>query len=1133
MKYKFLRQIINMSKYCAYGVVMQVVLAGVLLANTTGHAQQKSINEIYVNMQLENASIGDALKEIEDKTGFQFVYNEKILKKKEKLSFSGNQTLGDLLRDMSQSMKVQFKRIDENIHINTPRKNQSMVEEEYFGRALADILVKGKIVAMESGETLPGVNVLEKGTTNGTITDLDGNYSLTVNEEAILTISYIGYSTIEVPVNGRNTIDIKMAEDVEQLEEVVVIGYGSVKKSDLTGSVSSLKEEDFGKGVNTNIDQMIQGKSAGVQVIQNNAQPGGGVSIRIRGSSSINAGNDPLYVVDGLPLSGGNVVNEDGTRYTGTRAPRNPLNTINPSDIASIEILKDASATAIYGSRGANGVIMITTKKGASGRMKIDYNGYYGVQTVAKKLDMLNPEDYMRVLNDIIADGGGEPGADVTGIEDGGTDWQDALTQSAAVQSHGLSFSGGDESNKYFASLNYFNQEGVVKSSGFQRLSARLNLEHTTKDKFKYGINMTTSFTQDDYVPNGSGINEDAGSIYGAINFDPTLALRDANGDYSISPFISIDNPLALAYGKNANTNNYRTLGSVYGEYFFMPSLSLKLNLGGDIENSRRDVFINELTKDGRAKGGIASVYQGTKSNYVIEGTLNFNKDINDSHSIAAVGGVTTQKFLLDRLSAGVSNFASNATQTYNLGLGDELQNFVGSNRVTNRLMSFFGRVNYSMYNKFLITASMRADGSSRFGQNNKYGYFPSVAVAWKLANEDFISNMGVFSDLKLRTSWGRTGNQEIGNFNSITTFGGGPTAIYEGQPVTTSDPSRIPNPDLKWETTEQVNVGIDYGFLDNRINGSLEFYTKTTSDMLLNVPVPSSTGFGSVLQNVGEIKNTGMDFNISSRNLVGEFEWTTTLNFSTVKNEVIDIGRDEPIISGGLAWASDMAIIQPGQPLFSFYGYEVEGVWQTDDDFNETTDNVSPGSMKYKDQNGDGRVDFEDRVIIGNSFPDFNWGLSNTFNYKGLELFLFLEGVQGIEMYNTNLAESYFPISFRRNKYAELYLNRWTPSNPTNEYPSFVDPTDQGVKAVNTKTLEDASYIRLKTIRLTYNIPSANVSFLRSAQVFVSATNLFTITDYSGYDPASNTNGDANFRIDYNSYPLNKTIMVGLNVGF
>ena len=1111
---------------------LKMKLTTLLLILTLFQVQANTYSQnTKITLNLENTTVENVFKEIESVSQFSFLYNHKKVDLKRIVSVSGDKKeIGLILELLFKDTDVYFVVKKKQIILKTGRQKKTGSDNKIKEQQNQ---INGTIIDT-NGQPLPGANILVKNTNNGAQTDFDGNFILNnVASNATLLISYIGFVSQELELNGKTSVSITLVEDNALLDEVVVIGYGSVKKSDLTGSVSSLQEKDFGRGVNSNIDQMIQGKSSGVQVVQNSAQPGGGLSIRIRGSSSINAGNDPLYVVDGLPLDGGNIVPEGGNSFVTNRTPRNPLNSINPSDIASIEILKDASATAIYGSRGANGVILITTKSGSSGKMKVNYTSYYGTQTVANKLNMMNPQDYKRVLNDILAEGGGESGADVTDIVNGGTDWQEAIFRDAAVQSHSLSFSGGNEVDKYFSSFNYFSQDGVIKSSGFERLSARLNLEHNVEGKFKYGVNLTTSFSKDDYIPTGDGINENAGAIYATINFDPTLPTIDENGVHPLSPFISTDNPLALIKGKEATTNTYRTLGSVYGEYNILPSLSARLNIGGDIANSRRDVFINELTQDGKAFGGVATILQGTKSNYVFEGTLNYKKEFNKDHVLTALTGASTQKFILQSLVAGTQNFPSNVTQTNNLSLGDNTQNIVNSNKETNKLISFFGRFNYSLFDKFLVTASYRADASSRFGTNSKWGYFPSAALAWKLSKEKFIEDSNTISDLKLRVSWGQTGNQEIGNYNSLSTFGSGPIVVYNGLPVISSVPTRIPNSNLKWETTEQFNVGVDFGLFKNRISGSLDYYTKNTKDLLFNLPVPPTTGFGSVLTNIGEVKNSGVDFNINTRNFVGEFEWSSSFNISTVKNEVVNIGRDERIITGGIAWAQGISIIEPGKPINSFYGYEVEGVWQTNDDFTVTDDPVQPGDLKFTDQNGDRQVTPDDRVVLGNSVPDFNWGFSNTFRYKGFELFVFFEGVEGVKMFNTNLAESYFPISFRRNKVADLYLNRWTPSNPTNTYPSFVTPNSQAGKQVNSRTVEDASYLRLKTLRISYNVPSNNIKFLTDLQVYVSGSNLFTSTDYSGYDPASNTNGNSNLRIDYNAYPLNRTFTLGINAGF
>ncbi|WPP51895.1 SusC/RagA family TonB-linked outer membrane protein [Catalinimonas niigatensis] len=994
--------------------------------------------------------------------------------------------------------------------------------------------ITGKVTSEEDGEALPGVNILVKGTTIGTVTDVDGNYRINVpDNNAMLVFTSIGFVSEEIAVNNRTEINVQMLPDIKSLSEVVVVGYGTQKKSDLTGAVTSLRSEDFNQGVVTSVDQMIAGKAAGVQVVQNSAEPGGGISINIRGSGSINAGNSPLYVIDGLPIDNSAAVAGVGERFTTSRTTRNPLAALNPADIESIEILKDASATAIYGARGANGVILITTKNGTAGRFKVNYNGYYGAQNIANKIQLLNPEQYRDVMNDIIDEGGGTPDQLVTDIQNGGTDWQDEIYRSSApVQDHNLSFSGGNEDTQYLLSLNYFSQDGVVKSSSFERYGARLNLRHSEGERFNVGVNLNTNYIRDDFVPFGYALNEHSGAIYAAYNYDPTLSVRDSEGNYTQSRQINVDNPLALVYGKDAISNTYRTFGNVYGEYFILPELSAKINIGGDISNQQRNVYIDRSTIDGFAAGGIGTILSGKKANYLIEGTLSYNKTINN-HSISGVLGVTTQKFTTERFSAESRSFPSDATQTYNLELGDPNLDVVTSGKADNRLLSYLGRINYVFQDKYLFTASFRADGSSRFGANNKFGYFPSLALGWKLHEEGFFGSLEEhISTLKVRASWGQTGNQEIGNYQSITTFGTGPLAVFNDTQVATTDPARIANPDLKWETTEQLNVGLDFGILEDRISGGVEWFQKHTYDMLLALPIPRSTGYSSRMTNIGEMKNSGFEFSLTSNNLNGPLSWVSNVALTTVNNEVMDLGGIEQIITGSAGQTSQIGIIEEGQPVYSFYGYQVDGIWQTGDDFDVTMDNVLPGDIKYRDINGDGTVNADDRVILGNSIPDLIWSFGNTFSYKGLELYVFFEGVEGVQMLNQNLVETYFPTGLRRNRYAEPLLNRWTPENPSNVYPSFVRPTAQGEKRVNSTTVEDASYLRLNTVKLSYQLP-INTDFISGASVYVTGQNLFTLTDYSGVDPAVNGNGNANFRIDWNPYPLARTYIVGVNLNF
>ncbi|MGQ7868738.1 SusC/RagA family TonB-linked outer membrane protein [Sunxiuqinia sp. sy24] len=1088
-----------------------------------------------ISLSMKNATVKEVIEHIEDETEFYFMlkYDDYLLDKKVDLNYK-QANISEVMDELFDKEKYEFKIIDRYIAISPIGEDVVALQQDGISGTVTD----------ENGEPLPGVTVLIKGTTKGTVTTIDGSYNISnVTKENVLVFSFVGMISQEIKVGEQSNINILMLADAIGVEEVVAIGYGVVKKSDLTGSVSSLNEDDMNTGAVSSVDELIQGRTPGVQVTQASAEPGGGMSIQIRGAGSINASSSPLYVVDGLPIDNGQVLSGTGADIPSSRAPRNPLSSINPSDIESIEILKDASATAIYGARGANGVIIVTTKSGKDGTFDVNYSGYAGVQTPANLVDLLSAEEYMQVMNDILADGGGNPEEAVTGIQNGGTNWQKEITRNAMVQSHNLSFSGGNKNTKFYSSLNYFDQEGIVTNSAFKRYDARLNLQHKV-NKFTLGANFTTSYTQDDYVVFGYAGNEEAGALYAALNFDPTISVYNENGTYQISPYITTDNPLALANGKAGFGNSYRTLGSFFGQYEILPGWTAKLNGGFDVQNSRRDVYVDRTTKNGAGAGGIGSIIQGIKTNYLFEGTTTYIKDFDQDNSMTFMGGVTYQSFNTDRTTMTARNFPNDITKTWAMQAADPTLYGESSNKATYKLLSYIARVNYNLKNKYLFTATFRADGSSRFGESNKFSYFPSVAGAWKMHDEDFIKDLDVFSLLKFRTSWGITGNQGIGNYQSLTTFATGPEAVLNGQQTTTIDPSRIGNPELKWETTKQLNFGFDMGFLDNRIYATIDYYTKETTDMLLALPIPSSTGFTSILQNIGSIRNRGFEFMIETRNFVGDFKWNTNFNFSTIKNEVLDLGPIPEIIHAGAGWTNGIALIREGEPLNSFYGYEVEGVWQLDDDFSITTDPVEPGDTKFKDQltvdtDGDGvpdatdgKINDDDRVIIGNSFPTFMWGLSNNLSYKGFALNFFFEGVHGIEMLNNNLVDSYFPINFRRNKLAEPYLNRWTADNPTNEYPSFVNPNGQGNKAVNTTTVEDASYIRLKTVKLSYDF-KLNNKVLKSANVYVTGQNLFTISDYSGFDPSTNSNGNPSLKIDFNSYPVARTYMIGCEIGF
>lgn len=994
--------------------------------------------------------------------------------------------------------------------------------------AFAQDVITGKVMDAKTREPLPGATVKLEGTTFATVTNPDGDYSLNVpNLNGKINVSFVGFLTSVIDIQNRKKIDVELSPEVSLLDDVVVIGYGAVKKSDITGSVASISEKDFNKGVNVSAEQLIAGKVAGVQIVQSSGEPGGGINVNIRGMGSLNAGNSPLYVVDGFPIDNSSAVSGTGANFTGMRTARNPLNSINPGDIASIEVLKDASATAIYGSRGANGVVLITTKRGKEGGLKVNYDQYYGVQNVMNDLNLLSAADYKATMNSLIDAGAGNANLKI-GEFSGGTDWLNLMYhKNAPIKNHNLSFSGGNQATKYHTSFNYFDQDGVLINSGNKRYSARINLEHTNKN-FTFGTNITSSYVKDSYVANGMDLNERAGIIYAAVAYEPTLSVFDQDRNYILSKNMNIDNPLALANGKTSLSELYRTLGTVYGEVKFLNDFTARLNLGADLTSQRRDTYVDRQTIEGRANGGIASILSGTNNSFLSEFTLNYKKKFNNQ-DLNVLFGTTGQQFNFNDESSQGSGFPSDATKTDNMSLGDPTRYIVTSGKSRNSLLSYLGRVNYNISEKYLLTASLRIDGSSRFGENNKYGVFPSFAFAWRLENEEFMKDVEYITSLKLRSSWGQTGNQAIGNYQSMTTYTAGQKAVIGNQQVSTTTPNRVPNPNLKWETSEQLNFGLDFGLKGNRITGSLDWFSKTTRDMLLNLPIPRTTGFTTMMTNIGSVRNGGFEVLVNTINLDGPLKWETALNMTWLNNKVLDLGGVDNIFTGSAGGTGNIAIIKEGLPMYSFYGYVIDGIWQEGDDFTATKDLVKPGDFKYRDLNGDKVVNADDRQVIGNPFPNFMASLTNNLSYKGFNLNIFFDGVWGSKMLNNNLVDTYFPANLMRNRLSEPLLNRWTPSNPSDVYPSFINPLGQGKKEVNTYTVENANFLRLNTVKLGYDFTIRN-SVVKGLGVFVTGQNLAMWTKYKGYDPSINPNGGG-VRIDWNAFPTARTILFGVNL--
>jgi len=996
--------------------------------------------------------------------------------------------------------------------------------------------VKGK-VSDNGGQALAGVSVQVKGTSVATMTNAQGLFSLNIGQaNATLKFSYVGYQTQELALNGKTDIQVTMVAESTALDEIVVIGYGAVAKSDLTGSVASVKSEDLTKGANVNMQQALQGRTPGVQIYQKSGEPGAAMSVQIRGITSITGNNAPLYVIDGMPVNDAAAIGSASVGGT-TNNPNNrtPLNALNPSDIASIEILKDASSTAIYGSRGANGVVLITTKKGKEGKITVSYDASYGQQQVAKTQRYMTGDEYTTVINGIIEEANLAPG-NYPPVEETNhhTDWQALLLRDAPIQSHDIAFSGGNAQTKFHISAGYFDQEGVMLNSATTRYNARVNLETGVASKYNIGINLSTAYIKDHYNANGTGLNDNASALYMAQNYDPTAPAYDTDGSYYRSPLMApMDNPLAVINGQYSVGDTYRTFGNMYAEYFILPSLSAKGRIGIDINNSQRNFWVDPSTLTGASYDGYADARNGKRAYYLLEGTLNYNKTFGQ-HRLSAVAGATYERYTSGSLIANSRGFALPDLTYYGIGSGDATLNGVGNGAQENRLLSYLARVNYTYADKYLFTGSIRADGSARFGPEHRFGYFPSVAVAWKAKQEDFLSDVGFISDLKLRTSYGATGNQPNVNYLYFSTYATGRAAVFNGEKVSTIEPTRSSNAYLRWESAHQFDVGIDFAFIGSRISGSLDYYNRKTSNLLYNVPQPLSSGFGGRTENVGSMRNTGIELALNG-SIVDhqDFKLDANFNITTLKNRVLSLGDVDQFIGSGPGNIGQYSMLKPGESMGSFYGYLVDGIWQEGDDFSLAQSGVRPGDLKYRDLDNNKVINADDRVILGKSLPDFYYGFNTNVRYKKLALSIFFEGSKGAKMLNSSLVDSYYAVDFRRNKLAELYLNRWTAANPSNEYPSFIPGDVQGSKQVTNKTVEDASYLRLQSVRLSYQIPLPERLFLRNVTVFVNGQNLYTFTKYSGVDPAVNAIGDDILRVDYNSYPLTRTFTAGVNVQF
>ena len=1078
-----------------------------------------------LTLNMNNTSIKEVLNTIEDNSEFFFLYNNELVDVEKIVNINvDNKKISETLDILFKGQEVEFHIMNRQIIIS-PRdvKIVSQVKQGIISGTVAD----------ESGATLPGVTVIVKGTTTGTVTDVDGDFTISANSDDILVFSFVGMKSQEISVGNQTSIRITMQVDAIGLDEVVAIGYGYQKKSDLTGAVVSISSEDLTLGGTvSNAAQALQGKTAGVLVTQNSKAPGGSISIRVRGANSISSSNEPLYVVDGFPTSNGA--------------------DINPNDIESMQILKDASATAIYGARGANGVILITTKRGKAGENQISYNGYTGTQKVINPFDMINGKQYMELSNALYREIDGQENQEYAVYtksqlnSDINTSWIDETTRKGIVQDHNIQFKGGSDKTRVLSSIGYFNQKGVMKNTDFSRISGRLNVDQTINDYIKAGATIFAQRENSNFqLYDGNILNSNV--LLGVLTYDPTVPAFNSDGTYGRPPGGRGDNPLANLIERTNDMVKDKLNGNMFIEFEPMKGLIARLNGGVELVHRFDGKYLPRSTYQGSIDDGVARRIEFSSTHTLIDATLTYLKDIGEDHSLNVMGGYSYEKNIYQGQAIGVKGFSTDLLSYNSVGAASTITG-VSSYKKESILASFFGRFNYSYKDKYLVTLTVRADGSSRFGSENRWGTFPSGSVAWRLDQEDFIQKMDIFSNLKLRVGYGKTGNDQVGEYASLALMKN-THLTFDGASNTAGthlNPNTPENPTLKWETTSQFNSGLDMGFFNSRLSVSMDAYYKKTSDLLIRKNLPTYSGFFIVQSNVGSIENKGFELELKSINTTGNFKWETSFNFAVNRNKVLSLGGESEIYITsskpvGNVSEEQYAVIREGEPLGSLFGYVYEGVLQQGENY-APQPNSKPGDPKYKDISGpegkpDGQITSDDRTIIGSAQPDFIFGLTNTFEYKNFDLSVFFHGSVGNDVLNMNRMN----LEWKRTTDA---LNRWTTSNTDTDLPRNGFYYAQYGGFTNDHFIEDATFVRFKNVTLGYTIPS-KISFLSSLRLYVVAENLLTLTKYSGWDPEVDTKGyevttrgnvqnaNAGAGLDFNSYPSMKSFTIGLNVTF
>lgn len=1158
MKFKLILLLKFLSKLTLYGLLTQCLTFSLMFATEINAQKYKSVKEVEISVQTGQSSINDLFDQIESQTNYRFSYDKRDLNRKKKVGVKNtNQTVAELLLRVSESSDLKFRQVNDIINVKSKKDSPKMKPLQIV---LEDIAVQGKVTD-DQGEPLPGASVIIKQTGQGTVTDIDGNYKLTVAEDATLVFSFIGYGSAEIDINRRGTIDIQLFEDLKTLQEVVVVGYGTTLKKDLTGTVASIESKDLMQIPSPTIDQSLVGKMTGVHVSAVSGKPGAGSIVNIRGMSQVRGDNQPLYVVDGVPV----VVNPQyaDPDVSQNISSENPLLMINPNDVERIDVLKDASAAAIYGSRAANGVVLITTKRGKAGQApRLSFNVSATIQNPNNEYDYLNASEWKEFSTTLAETQLAayppawhsffEPANSMVNDPDyygsGDTDWQDLITNKDALwMEYGLNYTGSKDNVRYSAAINVTDMEGIMLGNEFERYGFRMNLDSDLGNRVTVGSSFSYNYT----VNKSSAIT--------ALNigkFRPDLDVFDDEGEYttSVSTFgYSEPNPLGnQAFVENESISQ-NLFANVYAEINIINDLSFRSDVSISVSNDAANRFEPSFTSQallneqfGTSTGALLTNTNNATKTSVFTNRLIYNTTFNDVHKLNANIGIEWNSFYTELGSVNFSGFPDDEVFT-NINSATDVYNWRSTSQ-ENGLNSLFARINYGYSDKYLATFTVRRDGSNKFGPNDQYGIFPSGAIAWNAHNESFLEGIEMINTLKIRASMGRTGSDNLPPFGYLAYAG----TLVRGSSTYGPDNSvgitslGIPNPDIKWETTDQMDIGLEFGLFNNRLSGEIVYFEKKTSDLIMFQPLPFETGGQVINANVGDVSNKGWEVMLSADIIrTKDLRWNSSLNLTSIDNKVDALNGGQEFSTGA------SSSVQEGHSLGTIFGYEVVNIAQTQEEIDALNAGApdgsyysplsAPGDYVFRDVDGDGEITRDgDRVVLGDIIADYYGGWNNTVSYKNLQLTFNFQYSQGGEKYWADAGSSFFPRATNDNALT-VVKDMWSDTNTEATYARIGSGThDDGRGGPQSKLVFDASYIRLRTLGIAYSLPKQwSNKFIKSARIYFNANNIWTSTSYPGLDPESTQtirgglSSNSDRRNDRGNYPLSKSFTIGLNVGF